>query len=86
MFLERTVYLLPLQQRIPQRRVESCSIEQSAFKEEVSIIIGQTSTRLPPVSQENYRLCQRWSKEGGGWEVTGGPNLGDNFAKRMCVG
>lgn len=84
MFLEQTVCLLPLQQRIPQGYVKSYFVEKSASKQEVSIIIGQGGTKLLPVSQENYRL--RWSKDESGWEIMGGGNLGDNFAKRVCVG
>lgn len=65
--------------------IEVCSLEKSAFEQEVSILIGQTSTRLLPVSQENYYLCQRWSKEGRGWEITREGNLGDSFAESMCM-
>lgn len=60
--------------------------KESALEQEVSIIIGRTSTRLLAVSQESYYLCQRWSKEGRGWEITRESNLGDSFAKSVCGG
>lgn len=61
----------------------SCSVEKSAFKQEVSIIIGKTSTGCC-LSVRRIIICVRWSKGGSGWEITSEDNVGDNFAKILC--
>lgn len=63
--------------------MKSCSVEKSAFKQEVSIIIGKTSTGCC-LSVRRIIICIIWSKGESGCEITSGDNLGDNFAKIPC--